>query len=141
MIPLLQVILSQGSEDENRKILRSNESEEEDLPPWLAKEIEDADYIPIPKTEDEFNVKSVTREENPKPIRNFNTMSTYDDSDKNDKFGNAALILKVEELEKLNQDLMKKIEEQEEIIKILRRQNEVYAESNRKLLELSSITD
>ena len=141
MILLLQVILPQRSENENKDILHRKDSEEEDLPPWLAKEIEDADYIPIPNTKHEFSVKSVAKDEKPKGIRSFNTMSTYDDSDRNGKFENAGLILKIEELEKLNQGLMRKIEEQEETIKTLRKQNEIYAESNRKLLELSSNTD
>ena len=72
------------------------------------------------------------------PIRNFNTLSTLDDSEGSAGGENSSLVLRIAELEKVNQNLMKKIKEHEETIRALRKQNEIYAESNRKLFELSS---
>ena len=117
---------------------RDNDSDNEDLPPWLAKEFEDADYIPVPEHKNEVKVKSAWSRENERSNKNFKSLSTYNDSVLNELSEKSNLMMKIKELERTNQSLMLKVEEQEERIKSLKKQNLIYAESNRKLLELSN---
>lgn len=111
----------------------------EDLPPWLAKEMEDADFIPMPDDVDESSMKTAWIKGNSKTKPLSNTTSSIYGVHSTTKMSSldANLILRIKELEEMNDVLLKKVREQEETIKSLRKQNEVYVESNKKLLELS----
>ena len=133
----LQVIHSKGDEDENQTPLLSKASEEEEeLPPWLSKELREGDFIPMPENEDGGCVSSKCTKNQVTPIR----YSTTSSCDNYQKLENSDLLLMVEKLERANQALTKKIEEQEDVIRALRKQNEIYAENNKKLFKLSSKT-
>ena len=133
----MQVIHSKGDDEENEKSILNTASEEEELPPWLSKELREGDYIPMPEKENGGCAASKCAKSQVTPIRGSTTLSTCD---KYQKLENSDLLLKIEKLERVNQALTKKIEEQEDVIKALRKQNEIYAENNRKLFELSSKT-
>ena len=116
------------------KNLTQTDADEEVLPPWLAQELEDGDVIPMP--------------DGNQSTGNTNKMNGSSDDVKS-RVNDAASITKgsgesdvtsryrIKELEAQNLELMRKVKEQDAMIKALKKQNEIYAESNKRLLALS----
>ena len=125
----------QEEEDKDRKNEGSDGDDEESVPAWLAEEMDNAEYIPMHDEEEKAVAKprSVSVRETFQAVR----ASSMDKCSHCLSSTPSVLELKVKELECENAQLLKRLKEQEVLIKKLEAEKECYQKFSLKLTEVT----